>query len=88
MAARRADGGVKSTGLDVAHDPSAREDWGTSPYERGGSRHDPIVPPSFFVIATIDGRGGRLSLKSGQRVDGLSNDEPLSSPAGWIRAGG
>lgn len=32
----------------------------------------PILPPPCFVITTTDGRGGMLSAKSGQRVDGSS----------------
>lgn len=38
----------------------------------GEENQDPIAPPPFLVMAITEGRGGMLSLKSGQRVDGLS----------------
>ena len=44
----------------------------------------PISPPSSLVIATTEGRGGMPSAKSGQRVDGVSKAEPLSSPGCWM----
>ena len=39
-----------------------------------------MIPPSFLVMAITAGRGGMPSLKSGQRVEGLSKVEPGSSP--------
>jgi hypothetical protein len=46
--------------------------------------HDPIGPPSFLVMTITAGRGGAPSLKSGQRVDGVSKVEPLPSPGCWM----
>src|SRR5262245_47574407 len=47
------------------------------------SAHVPISPPSSFVMATSEGRGGMPSAKSGQRVDGLSNVESPPSAGCW-----
>src|SRR5262245_9503370 len=41
----------------------------------------PISPPPFLTMATTDGRGGILSSKSGQRVEGAS--KLASSPGCW-----
>ena len=38
-----------------------------------------MIPPSAFVMATTDGRGGMFFRKSGQRVDGFSKVDPISS---------
>jgi len=42
------------------------------PRDTRNSLQLPISPPSALVIATTEGRGGTPSLKSGQRVEGLS----------------
>src|SRR5215475_9444562 len=41
-------------------------------------------PAVLFDDTTTEGLGGALSTKSGQRVDGLSNVLPASSPGCWM----
>ncbi len=45
---------------------------GTACPDRTDRDQLPITPPSFLLITTTAGRGGRLGEKSGQRVEGLS----------------
>jgi len=70
-ACERNEGKHEEGGHDRFHAPTHKQD------------QEPITPPPRFVIATTEGRGGMPSLKSGQRVEGLSKVEPLSSPGCW-----